>query len=481
MGSAPLRVGIAAMSAAALVLAPGLSTDAHADDPPPSPPTETTGRLAVLLPTTIVDGHERRLPTAAEPDLVVIASGLDALLTDTAQDLGLVVELTQRALPDVRRLADADLPAQAKSLGGLVIVPSLTRVGGALELRMVLADPQSRALLLRVEKTSREDLSVRAVVMLRDLVREASGARGSAGASASPLAPQPTGLATPAKSAGRAVLVLNATAFGGVAGYSLQRSSGSDDARLLYPLLAVGAGIGLGGSIIVAEEWDVGVGDAWFLAAGAWWPTLAGHLIHAGRFGDTAGEQERWGFGLIGGTTGVALSTVWLSLGGMSEGGAFIAHSGGGVGLMLGGLTELFARGDIETTPLAGMGYGAGLGWLAASAFARKIHVAPTRVLALDIGAVLGGLGGAALASPLIFDSPSAGAQRAWVGIAAGSAVVGTGIAWYATRQREGEASSAPSRRTASVGLPTVGVLGESRAGERRAPVWGMSWQGAIP
>ena len=43
------------------------------------------------------------------------------------------------------------------------------------------------------------------------------------------------------------VLAVNATLYGGVVGYSIQRSSGSEDPRLLYPLLAVGAGIA-GGS-----------------------------------------------------------------------------------------------------------------------------------------------------------------------------------------------------------------------------------------
>ena len=140
----------------------------------------------------------------------------------------------------------------------------------------------------------------------------------------------------------------------------MQRASGSDDPRLLYTLLAVGAGIGLGGAIIVAEEWDVGVGDAWSLVSGAWWPTLASHLLYEGRFGDLPGDTalgaERWSFGLIGGTTGLALATLGLTLGGMSEGGALLAHSGGGLGLVLGGLTELAVRGDIYRVPFAGMG-----------------------------------------------------------------------------------------------------------------------------
>ena len=47
--------------------------------------------------------------------------------------------------------------------------------------------------------------------------------------------------------------------------FSIQRASGSDDPRLLYPLLTLGTGIGLGSALLVAEEWNVGTGDAWTL------------------------------------------------------------------------------------------------------------------------------------------------------------------------------------------------------------------------
>ena len=61
-------------------------------------------------------------------------------------------------------------------------------------------------------------------------------------------------MTAPKPSAGRTSLAVNATFFGGLVGYSIQRASGSEDPRLLYPLLAVGAGGGLVSSILVAEE-----------------------------------------------------------------------------------------------------------------------------------------------------------------------------------------------------------------------------------
>lgn len=452
-----------------------------------------------FLPTLIVDGEARRLPGQREPELLVLASGLDALLSDTAQDLGLTVELTYRTPPRVERLSESDLVAQAKAIRGVLLSPSIEILpGGDIEIRLVLADARSRALRVRVERVAREDLEVRTVVMLRDLVTELAGFAGARPTPATPLGGAlPAGvLATPASSAGRATLAVNATLFGGLVGFSIHRSSGSDDPRLLYPLLAVGAGIGLGGAIIVAEEWDVGVGDGWYLVSGAWWPTLAGHLIYEGRFSDLARNSsfrgERWASGLVGGAAGVTLATLGLALHGMSEGGALLAHSGGGLGVVLGGLAELSVRGDIYRAPFAGMGYGAGLGWLAAAAAATQIRASTSRVLAVDLGAIVGGLGGAALGSPLLFGEPTAGQQRAWLGATAGGSLIGVGVALYMTRERRPEpskvtspprsaAAARPRRVRPSVGLPMPGIVGESAVGSRRAPVLGVSWQGMLP
>lgn len=437
----------------------------------------------VFLPAVLAEGGARRPPSQSEPELLMMATGLDALLSDTAQDLGLNVDLTYRAPASSDRLLESDLAAQARARGGILVAPSLELLpGGEVEIRLLLADARSRALKLRVERVARDDLAVRTVVMLRDLVLEARASGSGPSAAISPGAEAPRGvLATPALSAGRATLAINATLWGGLVGFSIQRASGSDDPRLLYPLLAVGAGIGLGGAIIVAEEWDVGVGDAWYLVSGAWWPTISAHLVYEGRFADLPGGtnfgNERWTFGLIGSTAGITLATLGLTLRGMSEGGALLAHSGGGLGFVLGGLTELAARGDIYRVPFAGMGYGAGLGWLAAAAAATVVDVNPSRVLAIDLGGIVGGLGGAALGSPLLFGEPTADQQRAWLGITAGGSLLGAGFAWYMTR-------AAPKKkaepRGASIGVPLPAILGESVIRKRRAPVIGLEWRGTL-
>ncbi|WP_434042527.1 MULTISPECIES: hypothetical protein [Sorangium] len=438
----------------------------------PSP----AARATVVLPTALApEDAERAAP---------LASALDALLSDTAQDLGLSVDLADRVASRARP-DEAELVERARASDRLFIAPSLDLRGDDVELRIALAPGGARSLRVRVERVARDELAVRAAVMLRDLVVELDGDASAAPprGEEAPCSERCAGrLATPARSLGKATLAANATLYGGLVGFSIQRSSGSDDPRLLYPLLAVGAGIGLGGAIIIAEEWDVGVADAWYLGSGTWWPTIAGHLIYEGRFAEHAADpdQERWASGLIGGTAGITLAALGLSLGRMSEGGALMAQSGGGLGLTLGALVEWAARGDVDRTPIAGMGYGAALGWLAAAAAATQLDVTASQVLTIDVGALLGGLGAAALASPLVFESPTQAQQRAWVGAAAGGFLLGAGVTWYVTRAAfAGARGARPSWNR--FGLPMMGVIGESVVGSRRAPALGLGWQGAIP
>jgi hypothetical protein len=472
-----LRVALALAPVLALAASALGAADAHADATPPVV-EERAARRAALLPTLVVAPPRRTLTGVSAPadDLAVVARALDAQLADAAQDLGLVVDLSRRTRPSDRR-ADAELLGHARELGDVVVAPTVELVAGLVEVRVVLAEPGAKVLRVRVERVPRDDAPLRAAVMLRDLV-------GGSAAPEAPVQPAPAPpsatLATPARSAGRASLVVNATLLGGLAGYSVQRASGSEDPRLLFPLLAVGAGVGLGASVIVAEEWDVGVGDAWYLAAGAWWPTLAGHLLYEGRLAHPGQPtNERWAFGLVGATTGVTLATLGLSLGGMSDGGALMANSGGGLGLVVGGLVDAGVRGDVHQTPFSGMGYGAALGWLASSAVAIHWSPPPSRVLAVDLGAILGGLGGAALASPLLFDTPSRNEQCGWLAATGAGALVGAGVAWYWTRDARPRARGASLvERVAAVGTPTVGVLGESVRGTERVPIVGAGFQG---
>ena len=121
--------------------------------------------------------------------------------------------------------------------------------------------------------------------------------------------------------------------------------------------------MGLGVSQIIAEEWDVGLGDAWYLSAAAWWPALSGFWL--ARSLEDAQVSTPYGSALIGAGSGLGLATVGLVLGGgMGEGGALMAHSGGAYGTFLGGMTELAIRGTTEgKCPTAGWATARRSGW----------------------------------------------------------------------------------------------------------------------
>jgi hypothetical protein len=433
-------------------------------------------RKAILAPTVIGQPGSFHRPGPGDGDLRSVAASLDATLSDTAQDLGLALDVGNPPSPDLGRSSETELGDRAKSSASVILVPSVRSEAGRVAIRLELIDPSGNALHVRTERTTRGDAPVRAVVLLRQLVGELdAGGRIHGKEPAVATRPGPT-LASPTPPhsvAGKATLLVNATLFGGFLGFSVQEASGSKDPRVLYPLLAVGAGIGLGGSYLITEEWDLTPADAWYLASGMWWPAIAGHLIFQGRFVETSVDSDRWEFGLIGGTTGVALAGLGLALHPMSDGGAWLAHSGGALGLGFGGLVELAARGDTHTTPFTGMGYGAALGWLAAAAAATQLKVSPTQVLALDIGTLVGGLGGAAAGSPLVVHEPTHTGQRAWVGIVAGAAIVGGGVGAWLGRSSK---STAPPK--ASWLVPELEVLGESAIGHRRAPIVGLAWSG---
>jgi hypothetical protein len=470
------------LSATILLLgAAVLAAPASAVAAPKAGTVEAKARATVLLSTMIAAGDALHAPTSAEGELAPLAASLDALLADTAQDLGLNVDRGPRPAPDPAHLGDAELLDLARSSGRVLILPSLRAVAAAsrdVELRVVLADPAARSLRVRSERITRDDVAVRAVVFLRDLVADLGGA-----ARPRPPEPAPTGsvVTTPPRGTGRPVLLVSSTLFGGFAGYSIQRASGSSDPRVLYPLLAVGAGIGLGASIIASDEWEISAGESWYLAAGVMWPTLAGHLLYQGRFSPRV-ESDRWVFGLVGGTTGVTLSILGLTLHGMSDGGALLAHSGGSLGLVFGGITEALVRGDISHTPFAGMGYGAGLGWLAAAALATQIRVIPpARVLTVDLGALVGGLGGAAIGSPLLLHEPDAARQRGWLAATGGGAIIGATVALIVTRGAKKAEDSSKKHASMPPVLPGIEVLGESQIGTLRAPIVGLSLRGPLP
>lgn len=428
----------------------------------------------VLLPTvTPIEEAPGEAPTLRRPEerhgvgRMRWARRLDAILGEAAQDLGLTIDVSGRGAFSERDLSEEALVERARD--SWVVSPRVEFDGGRLRVRIVAVAPGSEVLLVRVQELEARELPVRAMVMLRDVVQTGRGAPEGRERPAAP-PPDERAVVYHARSQGRAVLALNAAAFGGYVGFALQRASGEDDERLTYPLIALGTGIGLGGSMIIADEWDVGLGDAWFLSAAAWWPAASGVLLAEAY--DVEPESERYVYGLVGAAAGVSLATTALSFKGMGEGGATLSHSGGAFGLLFGGLTQAMIDGSTEDTPTLGMGYGAGIGVLAAGTLATQIHASSSRVLLVDLGTALGGLAGAAAASPLVFgEEVTASKNRAWLGATAAGAVAGGVITYWITEPSGDEGQNPPTRYLA---LPWGGVVGETTTADgRRALAFG--------
>ncbi|HMJ56412.1 MAG TPA: hypothetical protein VK540_30300 [Polyangiaceae bacterium] len=461
---------------------------------PPVPPSSASTSLdtrpdqapraaeeVLLLRTAIVGAAESTAsarPTSRDLLASTQAQKLDLLLSDAIQDLGLTLDLSERSTQETRELTDVELIARASKAGRWVVYPSLDARGSESVVRLAAVAPGTKTVIVRAEPIKPADLAVRTVVMLRDVVSRREPAMSEmAPARPQHREPRPT-FAVPARSQGRATLAFNSALFGGFVGYSVQRGSGSDDPRLLFPLMALGTGLGLGASAIIAEEWDVGLGDAWYLSAGAWWPAMSGLFLARSR--RQVDPSTEYGFAVVGALTGLGLTTASLAIGGgMSEGGALLTHSGGVFGLVLGGMTELAIRDNgFRETPHRGLGIGTAAGVLLAGAAATRLQVEPSRVLIIDLGAGLGGLAGAAAASPFIVRDRTEGGDRAFLLTTMGTTIAGGIAAWIWTRK------STPLPPAAALSLPRLGVavIAESPPGFGPSrPVVGLDVSGPLP
>ncbi|MGE0325532.1 MAG: hypothetical protein AB7K71_00995 [Polyangiaceae bacterium] len=432
----------------------------------------------LLLPTLTVDrssGEFIRPTREKHRALFRYARKMDGILAEAVQDMNLSLGMTDRSDFDADRITQDALTELGEGTDW-VLLPELAAERGKLRIRLTVVAPGSSVLLVRTELVSPRDLEVRLAVMVRDLVQTGRGGRGTQERN-------PVELTTRdrARGDGRAVLALNSAVLGGYIGYSLQRSSGSDDPRLTYPLIALGTGIGLGGSMIVADEWDVGLGDAWYLSAAMVWPTSAGVLLASGY---DVREEDQFAYGLLGAAAGVSSATFALTFKGMGEGGAVLTHSGGFFGLMIGGLTQVGIDGKTDETPSRGMGYGAALGVVSAGLLATQFEISASRALLIDLGIGLGALTGAAVASPLVFsDDTGEKENRYWAGSVAAGAVAGALIAYWMTPAETQGLYDGSETRTADTldVLPYAGVVGYSqdRQGKQHA-VPGFGLQGSF-
>ncbi|HEY3255971.1 MAG TPA: hypothetical protein VGJ91_18560 [Polyangiaceae bacterium] len=380
---------------------------------------------AILLPTAVPSKAELALQPESAEQLAKLARQLDGILSEAVQDLGLTLTVSGRS----RELPSDDALIE-RAHDSWLISPRISLEGSGVRLRIVAVAPGENVLRERSQRVDVQALEIRANVMMRDVVHSA---RAIAEHGPEQPAPERALDSEAPRSQGRAVLALNAAVVGGYVGFSLQRASGSVDARLTYPLVALGTGIGLGASMLVADEWDITLGDAWFLSAGAWWPIASGVLIAKSY---DVPKEDQYVYGLVAASVGVSLSAAALIPRPMSEGGAVLAHSGGAVGTLLGGLTQMAYEGSTSSTPERGMGYGAGIGVVTAGALATQVKITSSRMLLIDLAASLGALTGAAAASPLLLvdEKEDPTRTRLWLASIAAGTVIGGGIGWLSTR-----------------------------------------------
>jgi hypothetical protein len=422
-------------------------------------------------------------PLLTDKGLFDRAAELDATLRDGVQDLGFTLYVAD-AGPAQGHTRDEDLVARAASAaagtthgdgGTWVVSPRIEAAGGgAYVVRIVAVAPRAHELRVRVETVPAEAVSVRGLVMLRDLLTPEAVAeaaqeqeRRTAGNGSS------IGASSPLRSQGRAVLAVSAGVLGAFTAFSLQNASGETDPRVLYPLLALGTGVGIGAALLVADEWDVTTGDAWYLAAGGGWGAAAGFLLATGQSVQPSTDRYSWALG--GGLVGIGLATFALTQTSMDEGDATLTHSGAALGLLTGAAIEWLGQGTTDETPAAGMGYGSAIGLVGAGLLATRLTLPPSRVLLIDLGVGGGALAGAAAASPLVFQNPAPNGVRGWLSATLAGSVVGGGLAWWLTRDG---ARSRPA--WLPDGMPTAGVIGSAPTRRGEAPIYGIGWTGQL-
>lgn len=396
----------------------------------------------LILPTVVASDSDceslKKNVLPPDPSIVLMAKHVDALLGDSVQDLDLSLEIspTARATDEEAKASASEESLVSMAVTRWVVSPRLIVKGSHVELRLLAVAPGSRVIASRSQVIDTSNVDVRAVVMLGELVRAYRK-----NPAPSPAQPGPVGQPSePSNSEGRGILAVSTALLGGFTGYWLQRASGSNDPRVTYPLAALGAGLGLGASMLAADEWDISVDDAWTLNAGIVWPTASGFLIAKGR---NVEANDRYVYGLLGAGSGLTLASLSISLHDATPGSAVMVHSGGAFGTFLGALTEWTYRGTTDRQPSMGMGVGAGVGVLAAGIAATQIDTTSTRVLFIDLAASLGALSGAAVASSLLVadtgklplnQNPTLNQNRTWLVTVGSGTLLGGGVGWLLTR-----------------------------------------------
>ena len=441
----------------------------------------------VVWPTLTPAGDDGavRKPRESDAKVFVRSQELDLTLRDAVQDLGYTLDVADagptsghaRDLDLVERASNGETRDPTKENPGTWVVSARieARGGDRYIVRIVAVPPKGKQLRVRVEEVAGADVPARGLTMLRELLSAGTAQIAEAEARESTRIDRTasSGAMAAPRSPGRAVLAANGALFGGFAAYSIQRANGSDDPRLLYPLLALGTGIGIGTSLLAAEEWDVSTGDAWVIAAGSTWDAASALSLANGY--NTQPLTDRYAWALGGGVVGIGFSTFLLTRSKMDEGDATLVHSGAALGTFAGSLADLIVRGSTTASPSRGAGFGSAIGLVSAGLLATTVRVSPSRVLLVDLGAGLGALAGASLASPLVFEDVTVSKTRGFLAATAAGTLLGGGLAWFFTRDAKANTDTNSARFA-----PTAGVIGQSATPSGAVPAYGVGLGGTF-
>lgn len=404
----------------------------------------------------------------APPDQRIATHELDRVLSEAANDLGLEV---QRVSPTT--FGD-ELDYTAWEVGLGTPAPGHVNMGTILErsqgqwfARIVLAFPDGTFRSVRTTVTE-ANYEVPLIKALRQLTPRAAAPQSAA---VSPAALPHAN--SERHSEGRPILAANGALLGGYVGFTLENAGGVAETRLVYPLIALGAGVGLAASLIVADEWDVTRADAWYVSAASTWLT-AGAILVANDL-DLRHATDRYSYGLIGTAAGLGVSGIVISQREVTDAESLFAHSGGLLGVVMGGLTQRLLEPTSSEMPGLGMGLGATAGVLIAGVGGAALlpDLSSSRVLFADLGALLGGLAGAAVATPALVGKqpPDARDERIFVGSALAGLTLGAVLGYWLGPDTDVDA--------ASHGPPPVGL--HIAPGGARTPTPGYSLEPELP
>ncbi len=389
-------------------------------------PTETQAPTAAG--STVIDPK----PPAIDAELERMRQLADETLSEGFQDLAIGVGTLS---PTSGNTDEQELLAQAAS--GWAIAAELTRQGQHIKLRLTAVAPGERILRSMTGDVTEDTLEVTLLRMLRDV-------HAFCTAAAPGTAPEPEPPPAPREADGRAYLAVTGAMIGGYVGFSLEHIAGSSDAKLIYPLMTLGAGVGVGASLVAADEWQVTTGEAWYLSATTLWSTTSALLISDGLSERRA--SNRHAYGLLGTATGLSLGTLAISVSDVGPGGALLTHSGAVFGGVFGALTERLVEADVDQRPTLGLGIGLAAGTLVAGVAATQVpDPSPTRLVYIDLSAFLGGLTGAAGASPaLVGDTVTPTETRLWVGSVLTGTILGGILGYALTRDEQPRTTTLP-------------------------------------